>query len=533
MICPTCQTENPPFAERCQNCATTLVAPTAVVVTVDLTPGTVFHDRYEILGALGRGGMGMVYKARDRALDETVAIKVLRPDFSQDPTMAERFKTEIRLARKVRHRNVCAIHDFGEERGLQFISMELVEGMDLKRLLRERGALPLGEAYELAIQVAEGLQAVHEAGIIHRDLKTPNVMRDPEGRARLMDFGIAKRQGGETLTATGSIVGTPEYMSPEQAQGHKADYRSDIYSLGIVTYELFTGQTPFRGETPISTILKQISDPPPLDTAPALGLPAELRTVLQRALAKDPEARYQTAQAFADALRNARLPSRRQVPASTEALRAPTVLAPSGARGRSGPPRWLLGAVPLAVVGVGILIFALGRGRAPVPPSSEPTLPPSTVAAPGPAAPATAPATTAPTVTPRPTPVPTPTPTPRATATPRPPAPRETTRQPAATRTPPAPAAAPATTPVPAPPAAARTPLPEGTLLVVARPWGEVSVDGRTIGETPLEPIRLSPGSHTVSVRHPAYQPIERQVNVRSGQSERLLVDFPKEGVRK
>jgi serine/threonine-protein kinase len=520
MICPTCQTENPPFAERCQNCATTLVAPTAVVVTVDLAPGTVFHDRYEILGALGRGGMGMVYKARDRALDETVAIKVLRPDFSQDPTMAERFKSEIRLARKVRHRNVCAIHDFGEERGLQFISMELVEGMDLKRLLRERGALPLKEAYELAIQVAEGLQAVHEAGIIHRDLKTPNVMRDPAGHARLMDFGIAKRQGGETLTATGSIVGTPEYMSPEQAQGHKADFRSDIYSLGIVTYELFTGQTPFRGETPISTILKQINDPPPLDTAPALGLPAELRTVLHRALAKDPAQRYQTAQAFAEALRDARRPSHRQVPASTEALRAPTVLAPGGARGRSGPSRWLLGAAAVAVVGVGVVIFALGRGRAPVPPSAEPTLPPSTVVAPGPTSPATVPVTTVPAATPTPTPVSTP--TPRATATPRPPAP---------------PATAPVTTipvtTVPATVAPARTPLPDGTLLVVARPWGEVSVDGRTLGETPLQAIPLSPGTHTVSVRHPAYQPIERQVRIRSGRSERLLVDFPKDGVRK
>ncbi len=525
MICPTCQTENPPFAERCQNCATTLVAPTAVVVAVDLSPGTVFHDRYEILGALGRGGMGMVYKARDRALDETVAIKVLRPDFGQDPTMAERFKSEIRLARKVRHRNVCTIHDFGEERGLQFISMELVEGMDLKRLLRERGALPLEEAYELAIQIAEGLQAVHEAGIIHRDLKTPNVMRDPSGRARLMDFGIAKRQGGETLTATGSIVGTPEYMSPEQAQGHKADFRSDIYSLGIVTYELFTGQTPFRGETPISTILKQINDPPPLDTAPALGLPPALRTVLHRALAKDPTARYQTAQAFADALRDARSPSHRQVPASTEALHAPTVLSPSRTRRRSGPPKWLLGAV--AVVGVGVLIFALGRGRAPVPPSTGPTLPPSTVVA---ASPTATPVTTAPAATPRPTPVSTP--TPRATATPAPP-PREATRKPAVTRTVATPVTtAPATT-VPAAPAPARTPLPDGTLLVVARPWGEVAVDGRVIGETPLEAIPLSPGSHTVSVRHPAYQPIERRVRIRSGQGERLLVDFPKEGVRK
>src|SRR5262249_14975070 len=150
-------------------------------------------------------------------LDEIVAIKVLRPDFAQEPKMAERFKGEIKHARKIRNRNVCAIHDFGEEKGLLFISMEFIEGVDLKHVLKEPGGLPPDEAYEVAIQVAEGLQAVHDAGIIHRDLKTPNIMRDGQGVARLMDFGIAKRQGDAgTMTATGQVVGTPEYMSPEQ-----------------------------------------------------------------------------------------------------------------------------------------------------------------------------------------------------------------------------------------------------------------------------------------------------------------------------
>ena len=220
------------------------------VVSVELRPGMVFHGRYEILGPLGRGGMGMVYKARDRRLDEVVAIKVLRPDFGSDPTMAERFRSEIKLARKVRHRNVCAIHDYGEDQGLLYISMEYIEGVDLKQVLRQSGALPPQRGYEVAVQVTEGLQAVHDAGIIHRDLKTPNIMSDAAGIARLMDFGVAKRVGEGAATVTGMIVGTPEYMSPEQAQGHKVDTRSDIYALGIVLYEIFTGHVPFRGETP-------------------------------------------------------------------------------------------------------------------------------------------------------------------------------------------------------------------------------------------------------------------------------------------
>ena len=224
------------------------MTPTQVVVSVDLRPGIVFHSRYEILGPLGQGGMGMVYKARDLSLDEVVAIKVLRPDIAREPRMTERFKSEIRLARRVRHKNVCAIHDYGEDQGLLFISMEYVEGVDLKRWLREHGSFEAAPAYDVAIQVAEGLQAVHEEGIIHRDLKTPNIMRDAEGVARLMDFGIAKREGegtGGGATATGHIVGTPEYMSPEQAQGRRVDFRSDIYGLGIVTYEIFTGRVPF------------------------------------------------------------------------------------------------------------------------------------------------------------------------------------------------------------------------------------------------------------------------------------------------
>ena len=231
MKCPSCGKDNPEGLPACAGCGAALVAPTTAFVTLGLRPGDLFHGRFEILAALGQGGMGVVYKARDRSLDEVVAIKVLRPDFARDPLMARRFKSEIRLARRVRHRNVCGIHDFGEADGLLYISMEFIEGVDLKQVVRQQGALPLDRACDVILQVAAGLEAVHDAGIIHRDLKTPNIMLEPNGVARLMDFGIAKREDSEGgMTVTGQVVGTPEYMSPEQAQGHKIDARTDVYS---------------------------------------------------------------------------------------------------------------------------------------------------------------------------------------------------------------------------------------------------------------------------------------------------------------
>jgi serine/threonine protein kinase len=272
----------------------------------DVRPGSVIAGRYEILESLGKGGMGVVYKAHDRVLDDTVALKLLRADVAAEPEMARRFRSEIKLARKVRHRNVCGIHEYGEEGGLRFISMEFIEGVDLRHLLTRTGAPLPEEAFEISIQLAQGLHAIHEAGIIHRDLKTPNIMRDARGHVRLMDFGIAKQAGesaGPAVTALGMIVGTPEYMSPEQARGEKVDFRSDIYALGIVIFEIFTGQVPFRAETPIATIFKHLQDAPPIDQA---GLPAPLMPVLHKALAKAPGERYATAAQMVRALQDAR-----------------------------------------------------------------------------------------------------------------------------------------------------------------------------------------------------------------------------------
>jgi eukaryotic-like serine/threonine-protein kinase len=526
MNCPSCRAANDDAAAACAACGTALPAtPTPLVVSVDLRPGTLFHGRYEVRGPLGRGGMGMVYEALDRSLDETVAIKVLRPDFAQDPRMAERFKSEIRLARRIRHRNVCAIHDYGEDRGLLYISMELIEGRDLKHVLKEKGGLPPDQAYAVAIQLAEGLQAVHEAGIIHRDLKTPNIMVDAQGVARLMDFGIAKRQGDGTLTATGNIVGTPEYMSPEQAQGHKVDFRTDIYALGVVVYEIFTGRVPFRGDTPISTILMHLNDPPPLDGAGAERLPEALKPVLSRMLAKDPADRYATAREVAEALSRARHPSARQVPVSTDALRAPTLTqatvadtaptapGPSGRRRARTLQPWLL-VVPVAAAAAGVLLQGglWQRGRPVAEPSPVAPTPPTTVA-----------------VAPLPSATPEP-PTPLPSARPsRSPAPGPSQRAPVPA-TPPAAASpsAPPPTPTPAP-ADGGT----GLLQIAAIPWGRVSVDGKEVGTTPLDVIPLGAGAHTVRVRHPAYEVEERRVTIRPDQLEKLVIDFPARGVRK
>jgi serine/threonine protein kinase len=299
MQCPFCRAENGDGADVCFKCGRGLFA---------LTQGSVVASRYEILATLGQGGMGTVYKAHDRELDEIVALKVLRGDFAAHPEIAKRFRSEIKLARRIRHRNVCGIHEYGQEGHLRYISMEFIDGVDFRRVLRAHGALRPPEAFDVSIQVAEGLQAIHDEGIVHRDLKTPNIMRDSRGVVRLMDFGIAKEwetQSGTSLTALGQIVGTPEYMSPEQVRGERVDSRSDIYALGIVTFELFAGEVPFRGDTPVVILLRQINDPVPLEGPVASKLPKALIPVLGKAMAKAAAERYATAREMAEALRDA------------------------------------------------------------------------------------------------------------------------------------------------------------------------------------------------------------------------------------
>jgi len=273
-----------------------------------LQRGEVFGDRYEILGTLGKGGMGVVYRARDRQLDEVVALKLLRPEaLATDPTLLDRFKQEIKLARRITHRNVLRTHDFGETGGVPFISMEYLEGVTLKDLVRSRGALPLGVGLSIAKQMCHGLGAAHETGVVHRDIKPQNMLILPEtGELKIMDFGISRvssvEPGTSGLTTAGTVMGTPDYMPPEQAQGKQADFRSDIYSLAVVFFETFTGKLPFKGDNPMAVVVAHIQQLPPKPRSVNPKLSAELEALILKGLAKDPAKRWQTTDELLEAL---------------------------------------------------------------------------------------------------------------------------------------------------------------------------------------------------------------------------------------
>jgi HAMP domain-containing protein len=262
--------------------------------------GSLFADRYEVLSTLGKGGMGVVYRARDLTLDDIVALKVLRGEMlKDDPTHLERFKQEIKLARRITHRNVLRTHDFGEAAGTPYISMEYLEGVTLKDLIKNKGALPVPVGLRIAKQMCQGLEAAHLQGVVHRDIKPQNMLILPEtGDLKIMDFGIARVQavkpGEAGLTTAGTVMGTPDYMSPEQAQGLPADFRSDIYSLGIVLFEVFTGALPFSGDTMMQIVLSHIRNPPPAPRSVNPRVPERLEAIILRAIEKDPARRYQS-----------------------------------------------------------------------------------------------------------------------------------------------------------------------------------------------------------------------------------------------
>jgi eukaryotic-like serine/threonine-protein kinase len=248
--------------------------------------------------------MGVVYRANDRQLDEEVALKVLRPDVVRsDATLLERFKQEIKLARRITHRNVLRTHDFGETGGTPYISMEYLEGVTLKDLVVGKGALPVPVGLRIAKQMCQGLEAAHQQGVVHRDIKPQNMLILPEsGDLKIMDFGIARvstvkagAPGTDSgLTTAGMVMGTPDYMSPEQAQGGIADFRSDIYSLGVVFFEVFVGKLPFIGETIMKTVVAHIQQAPPSPRKLNPRIPERLEGVILRCLEKDPGKRYQT-----------------------------------------------------------------------------------------------------------------------------------------------------------------------------------------------------------------------------------------------
>jgi serine/threonine protein kinase len=240
--------------------------------------------------------MGVVYKARDRELDDLVAVKMLKRDLWGDSTQLERLKVELKLARKITHPNVLRTHDFGEIDGIPYISMEYVRGVTLRYLLDQSGRLPYSAGLRLAKQLCAGLGAAHAVGVMHRDIKPENLILEPVGNAKLMDFGIARPIERLTpgQTQVGFIVGTPQYLSPEQLQGGEVDARADIYSTGVVLYEIFTGALPFNAPTAVEIMMKHLREPPPLPRTHWAEIPPRLEAIILRCLAKEPEARYRT-----------------------------------------------------------------------------------------------------------------------------------------------------------------------------------------------------------------------------------------------
>jgi len=258
-----------------------------------LTRGTVFAGRYEILEELGTGGMGSVYRVFDRELEEEVALKLIRPDIAASRKTIERFKNEIKAARKITHLNVCRMHDLHDEGESLFITMEYVRGEDLKSVIHRMGTLTIGKAVSIAKQIADGLAEAHKLGIIHRDLKPGNIMIDKEGSAKIMDFGIARWLEEKGSADAGMIIGTPEYMSPEQAEGREADQRSDIYSLGAIIYEMVTGKVPFEAATAFGILRKHRTEAPPDPKGLNPQVTPGLARMILKCLEKDREKRYQ------------------------------------------------------------------------------------------------------------------------------------------------------------------------------------------------------------------------------------------------
>jgi eukaryotic-like serine/threonine-protein kinase len=343
-----------------------------------IEPQTLIDGRYLVLSRLGSGGMADVYLAHDQLLGREVAVKVLHHHFAEDQEFVERFKREASSAAALSHPNIVGIFDRGEWNGTYYIAMEYVAGRSLKAIVRETGALDPAVAIDIVIQILRAARFAHRRGVIHRDLKPHNVILDPDGRARVTDFGIA-RAGASDMTLTGSIMGTAQYLSPEQAQGYAVSDASDIYSVGVILYELLTGVVPFEGETAVAIAFKQVSAAPrpPSELNPAL--PASLDAVVLRALAKDPLERYADDDELIAALEaeRARLPAgghdgHAAVP---QPLDPPTgvLLAPPLAYGEERPPEeeehggrrrwlwWVLGTLA-ALVAVVLAVLLLGGG---------------------------------------------------------------------------------------------------------------------------------------------------------------------------
>lgn len=375
-----------------------------------VSPPRVIGGRYRLEQPLGTGGMATTYLARDLVLDRPVAVKILRAD-SSDAREEARFEREARAAAAVSHPNVVQLYDAGRDGELRYLVMEWVDGGDLARLIRERAPLPVDEAVYLALDVLNGLAAIHRAGIVHRDVKPANVLLDRHGRAKLTDFGIARRADDPTLTGPVDLLGTAPYVAPERIRGQPATAASDLYALGVLLYELLTGRLPFPGQTPDELLAQHLHSVPVSPRRWRRDIPPALEQVVLRALAKEPELRYRSAEAMAAALQAASLGGK------TSAQTDGTALTPVHERRARARTLRLAGGATVLSLAVIVLLALLARAQLP---GERPTPVPTTTALVLVPADPTATPTVAPPPTRQPTPSPRPTPTPLPTPTPQP-----------------------------------------------------------------------------------------------------------------
>ena len=379
MKCPKCQFDNPSDSNYCKECGTKLLAVGEISVTKtletpreELTTGATFAGRYQIIEELGKGGMGRVYKVHDARIKEKIALKLIKPEISQDKKTIERFNNELKLARKIRQKNICQMFDLGEEKGTHFITMEFVPGQDLKGLIRQSGQLAVGTTINIAKQICAGLAEAHRLGVVHRDLKPSNIMIDKEGNVRIMDFGIARSLEAKGITGAGVMIGTPEYMSPEQVEGKETDQRSDIYSLGAILYEMVTGRVPFEGDTPFTIGMKHKGEMPQNPKELNTQISDELSQLILRCMEKEKENRYQSAEEVRYELTNIEkgIPTTEKVAPKSEPLTSKKITVTFGLRKLFFPAL-----IVIACIVIGLFLWRpwLRQKQAPIP-SDKPSV---------------------------------------------------------------------------------------------------------------------------------------------------------------